>query len=61
MLTFLDVVERLKKQDEVSLLETLEINAEELVDRFLDRVEDKLETLQEDLDDDADDDADPEF
>jgi len=51
MLTFTDVCDRLKQQDEISVLEVLEINAEELVDRFKDRVEEKFDYLVEDLED----------
>lgn len=51
MLTFIDVCDRLKQQDEISVLEVLEINSEELVDRFKDRVEEKFDYLVEDLED----------
>ena len=51
MLTFADVCERLKKQDESSVLEVLEITSEELVDRFNDKVEEKLDYFIEDLED----------
>lgn len=51
MLTFADVCDRLKQQDEISVLEVLEINSEELVDRFRDRVEEKFDYLVEDLED----------
>ena len=51
MLTFIDVRDRLKQQDEISVLEVLEINSEELVDRFKDRVEEKFDYLVEDLED----------
>jgi hypothetical protein len=54
MLTFIDVCDRLKQQDEISILEVLEINAEELVDRFQDKVEEKLDYLAEDLEDEVD-------
>jgi hypothetical protein len=43
MLTLNDVMERLKKIDEVSLLEVLEINSEEIVDRFIDKIEANFE------------------
>jgi len=51
MLTFTDVCDRLKQQDEISVLEVLEITSEELVDRFKDRIEDKLDYFLEDLED----------
>lgn len=51
MLTFTDVCDRLKQQDEISVLEVLEITSEELVDRFKDKVENKLDYFLEDLED----------
>ena len=51
MLTLHDICERLEKIDEVSLLEVLEINSEELVERFVDKIETKFESLQEELED----------
>ena len=51
MLTFIDVCDRLKQQDEISILEILEINSDELVDRFKDRVEENYEELADDLGD----------
>ena len=48
-LTLHDVKERLKQIDEVSLLEVLEISAEDIVDRFGDRIELKMDYLVEDL------------
>ena len=53
MLTFHDVCDRLKKQDEISVLEVLEITSDELVDRFNDKIEDKLEYFLEDLEDES--------
>jgi len=53
MLTFTDVCDRLKQQDEISVLEVLEITSEELVDRFKDRIEDKLGYFLEDLEDES--------
>jgi len=50
MLTLEDINEKLKQLDEVTLMETLEITSEDLVDRFLDRIEQKQETLEIDLD-----------
>ena len=52
MLTFTDVCDRLKQQDEISVLEVLEITSEELVDRFNDKIEEKLDYFLEDLEDD---------
>ena len=53
MLTFTDVCDRLKQQDEISVLEVLEITSEELVDRFNDKVEAKLAYFLEDLEDES--------
>jgi len=51
MLTFIDVCDRLKQQDEISILEILEINSDELVDRFKDKIEENYEELADDLGD----------
>lgn len=53
MLTFIDVCDRLKQQDEISVLEVLEITSEELVDRFQDKIENKLDYFAEDLEDES--------
>ena len=49
MLTLTDLQERLKKIDEISLLEILEISSEDLVDRFVDLIENKYDTLKEEF------------
>lgn len=51
MLTFEEVKEKLKHLDEITLMETLEITSEDLVNRFADRIEEKQETLEKDVDD----------
>lgn len=51
MLTFIDVCDRLKQQDEISILEILEITSDELVDRFKDKIEENYDELAEDLGD----------
>ena len=51
MLTLEDIKDKLKQLDEVTLMETLEITSEDLVDRFSDIIEIKIETLENDLDD----------
>jgi hypothetical protein len=48
-LTFEDVKEKLKKLDEVTLLEILEISSEEIVERFGDKIEDKQDYFITDL------------
>jgi len=50
-MTLYDLAEKLKKVEEVTLMETLEISSEEIVDRFLDRIEEKFETLENEFDD----------
>mgnify|MGYP000226793070 FL=1 len=44
-LTFKDVKDQLSMLDEVLVLEILEINSTELVERFEDKIEDKLEYI----------------
>ena len=62
-MTFVELCDRLKQLDEVLLLEVLEINSGQIVDRFQDVVEDKRDYLEEDLelDDVFSDDADYEL
>jgi len=47
--TFTEIKEQLALLDEITVLEALEINSTELVERFEDKVEDKLDQLIEDL------------
>ena len=47
--TFTEIKEQLSLLDEITVLETLEINSTELVERFEDKVEDKLDQIIEDL------------
>ena len=51
MFTLEDIKDKLKQLDEVTLMETLEVTSEDLVERFVDRIEQKQETLEIDLDD----------
>jgi len=53
-LTFTEVKYQLSMLDEVLVLEILEINSTELVDRFEDKIEDKLEQIIEGLGGDTD-------
>jgi hypothetical protein len=48
-LTLVDISNRLKMLDEITLMEVLEINSEDLVDRFQDFIEDRADTLEEEL------------
>lgn len=50
-LTLTDVMSRLKQLDEITLLEVLDISAEELVDRFTDRIEENYDQLEKELND----------
>ena len=50
-LTILDLFDKLKRLDEISLLEILNITTEELVDRFEDRIEAMFDQLVDELDD----------
>ena len=54
-LTILDLFDKLKRLDEISLLEILGITAEELVDRFEDRIEAMFDQLVDELDDTEED------
>jgi len=49
MLTLNELCERLKHIDEISLMEVLEINSDEIVDRFVDKIEERIDDLQLDL------------
>ncbi|MDC1068503.1 hypothetical protein OAQ99_05020 [Candidatus Kapabacteria bacterium] len=47
--TFTEIKEQLSLLDEILVLEVLEINSTELVERFEDKIEDKLDKIIEDL------------
>ena len=51
-LTFTELLERLKKVDEISLLEILDISSEDLVDRFPDLIEYKYDEIVQEFPDD---------
>lgn len=44
--------DKLKRIDEVSLLEVLDISSEDIVDRFIDKIEDNFEELSADFEED---------
>ena len=50
-MTFTQLCEKLEELDEITVMELLDINTEDLVVRFEDRVELKLEKLQRDIGD----------
>lgn len=48
-----EIMERLKRLDEVTLLEVLEISSEDIVDRFQDIIEDRADRLEQDFEEDT--------
>jgi hypothetical protein len=51
MLTLEEIKDKLKQLDEVTLLETLGLTSEDLINRCSDLIEEKQDTLEIDLDD----------
>ena len=51
MVTFEEVCFLLKRLDEITLLEVLNISSEEIVDRFKDVIEDKIDELAQEFED----------
>ena len=56
-ITFEEVKERLKRLDEITLLEVLNLNSEVIVDRFEDIIEDNIETLAREFEEEQELDA----
>lgn len=54
MNTLRDLSRRLKKYDEETVIELLDINSEDLVDRFEDKIEERFEEIEAFLDDETD-------
>jgi hypothetical protein len=54
MKTLADIINHLKRIDEISLLEILEIDSEEIINRFTDKIELKYEQLREDFEQEED-------
>lgn len=50
-LTFSELIEELYTVDEITLLETLGLTSEDLVNKFLDKVEEHQDVLRELIDD----------
>ena len=48
-MTFKDLCDKLKQLPEIDLLEVLDINSEDLVDRFEDFIEAKRDYIEDDL------------
>ena len=47
--TIFDIIDLLKRQDCVTILELLDINEDELVDRFADKVEERMDYIEQQL------------
>lgn len=58
MLTSVEIKERLKSLDEITLLELLGLNSNDLVEAFDDIIQDKLEQLAKEVSFDYDDEDD---
>lgn len=52
-LTLQELIERLRREDEVSLLEMLDISSEELVQKFEELIEERYEELSEEYEDEV--------
>ncbi len=50
MFTLEELKDKLKQLDEVTLLETLEITSEEIVEKFIDKIEEQIDSLENDFD-----------
>lgn len=57
-LTLKELQERLKRLDELSLLELLDITSDEIVEMFIDRIEDNFDRLLEEVDYDGEEEID---
>jgi len=49
-LTLQELKERLKRLDELSLLELLDVTSEEIVEMFVDRIDDNFDRLMSEVD-----------
>lgn len=54
MNTLRDLVRRLKKYDEETVVDLLDIRTEDIVDRFEDKIEERFEEIESFLDDETD-------
>lgn len=50
-LSYLEIIEELRKIDEVTLLELLDIEADDLVDAFPDKIKDRIQYIHDYLSD----------
>ena len=53
--TFYELCEDLKKLDEITLMELLNLNSEEIVDAFQDKIEDNFESLSKEINNELED------
>lgn len=53
--TWLEILEKLKKEREIDLLEILEITSEDLVQAFEDKIQEKLEGIAEEYEEEQND------
>lgn len=56
MITLTELQEQLKQVNEVDLLELLNINAEDIVERFVDFIEDRFEILSPEFEEESESD-----
>lgn len=54
MNTLRDISRKLKKYDEETVIELLDITSEDIVDRFEDKIEERFEEIESFLDDETD-------
>ena len=54
MNTLRDISRKLKKYDEETVVELLDITSEDIVDRFEDKIEERFEEIESFLDDETD-------
>lgn len=53
--TFYELCEDLKKLDEITLMELLNLSSEEIVDAFQDKIEDNFEKLSKEINNELED------
>ena len=53
-MTLRELMSQLKRLDEVTLLETLDISSEDIVEKFADEIEERFEELTEAFEDEDD-------
>ena len=49
MITLTELQDKLKREEETSLMEILEISSEDIVERFYDKIEERYEQLSEEF------------